>query len=158
MINGDLWKQLYRYWLSRRVYARPPRRSELDIPVEVPHLAANLMLIEVIDDRFRYRLTGSALYERYQTGLTGTWIQQRVEAETDWHATLAAVRDDQIPRLLSTPVPGQASVFHAAVALPLLDDEDKVHQILAGAFFAQEFGGNNHSGRLEIRELFRDAQ
>ncbi|HTJ64816.1 MAG TPA: hypothetical protein VL899_13505 [Alphaproteobacteria bacterium] len=157
MINAHPWKELYGYWLARRVDRRPPRRSALDIPLDLPHLAASLMLIEIVGDRFRYRVAGSALYERYQTGLTGTWVEQRGDAESDWHATLVLVRDDLIPRLLSTPVPGQTNIFHVAVALPLLDDEDKVHQILAGAFFAQEFGEKRHSGRLQMRELLGES-
>jgi len=157
MINAAPWKELYRYWLARRVDRRPPRRSALDIPLDLAHLAANLMLIEVVGDRFRYRVAGSALYEHYGVGLTGTWIEERGESESDWRATLALVRDDLIPRLLSTPVPGQAHAFHAAVALPLLDDEDRVHQILAGAFFAQEFSEKRHSGRLQIRELLGET-
>jgi hypothetical protein len=156
MTTEEPWKQLYRYWRSRLVAGRPPARADLDIPLEVPRLLANVMLIDLIDDRFRYRLVGSAVYERYRMELTGTWIEERSQPETDWRATLVMVRDDQIPRLISTPVPGSAEAFHIAVALPLAGPDGPTHQILAGLFFAQELGERRRVGRLEAREIVDD--
>ena len=49
MAEQEAWKQLYDYWLSKHVRGRPPTRQEIDPPVEVPRLIANMMLVENID-------------------------------------------------------------------------------------------------------------
>jgi hypothetical protein len=48
MATEEPWKELYGYWRSRQVDGRAPKRSELDIPVDVPRLLANVMLIDCI--------------------------------------------------------------------------------------------------------------
>jgi hypothetical protein len=63
------------------------------------------------------------------------------------------VRDDGVPRLVSSPVAGQSGKSHIAVALPMLNDEGRVFQILAGTFYAQEYGENLRVGRLKVREI-----
>jgi hypothetical protein len=158
MSEEEPWKALYRYWLSRCVDGRPPKRSELDIPVEIPDLLSHLMLVETVDDRLRYRLVGSAIWERYAMDLTGTWIEERNPAEAEWRATLVLVRNDRMPRLLSSPVPGTQSRTHVAVALPLLDEADAVQQILAGTFYALEFGESPRIGRVAVQEILREVR
>jgi hypothetical protein len=153
MTEEEPWKALYRYWVSKCVDGRPPRRIELDVPVELPGLLPNLMLVETVGDKLRYRLVGSAIWDRYGMDLTGSWIEERNPAEAEWRATLVLVRDDRAPRLLSSPVPGAQGRLHVAVALPLLDDTDTVHQILAGAFYAMEFGENLRIGRIAVQEI-----
>ncbi len=109
MTTEEPWKELYSYWRSRQVDGRAPKRSELDIPVEVPRLLPNIMLIDCIGDRLRYRLVGTATWDRYQAELTGTWIEERNAAEAEWRGTIALVRDDGVPRLVSSPSPGKAA-------------------------------------------------
>jgi hypothetical protein len=157
MTEEEPWKLLYGYWASRCVEGRPPRRSELDIPIELPDLLPNLMLIEVVGNRLRYRLVGSAVWDRYGMDLTGTWIEERNPAEAEWRVTLVLVRNDRVPRLLSSPVSGAESRSHVAIAVPLLDDADTVHQILAGTFYAQEFGEKPRIGRIAIQEILGGA-
>jgi hypothetical protein len=153
MTTEEPWKELYGYWRSRQVDGRAPKRSELDIPVEIPRLLANVMLIDCIGDRLQYRLVGSALWDRYQAELTGTWIEERSPPEAEWRETIALVRDDGAPRLVSSPIAGDGSKSHIAVALPLLDDGGRVFQILAGTFYAQEYGDNLRVGRLKVQEI-----
>jgi hypothetical protein len=158
MTAEEPWKQIYSYWRSRQVDGRAPKRSELDIPLEIPKLLANIMLIDCIAGRLRYRLAGSAIWERYQAELTGTWIEERNAAEAEWRGTIALVRDDGVPRLVSSPVAGQVGKSHIAVAMPLLDAQGRVFQILAGTFYAQEYGENLRVGRLMVQEILNDEQ
>jgi hypothetical protein len=157
MTTEEPWKRLYDYWRSRQVDGRAPKRSELDIPMEIPKLLADVMLIDCIGDRLRYRLVGSAMWERYQMELTDTWIEERNAAETEWRGTIALVRDDAIPRLVSSPVAGEGGKSHIAVAMPLLDAEGRVFQILAGTFYAQDYGENLRVGRLKVQEILDGA-
>jgi hypothetical protein len=157
MAVQEAWKQLYEYWLSKHVGGRPPARHELDPPVDVPRLIANIMLIDLEGGIFRYRLVGSAIWNRYGFDLTGTTIDGRNPAEAEWRDTLKTVCDDQVPRLITSPVEGSADRLHIAVAMPLFAERGPTRQILAGTFFAQEFGANPRLGRITVRELLGGA-
>jgi hypothetical protein len=152
MADQEPWQRLYHYWQSRHVAGRAPGRGDIDPPLDVPGLIPNVMLIDIIDTRFRYRLVGSAIWDRYLQELTGSWIESRNAAETGWRDTLALVRDDQVPRLISTPADGGRS--HIAIAMPLIDPAGRASQIFAGTFFAQEFGTQRRiGGPLTVQEV-----
>ncbi len=156
MAEQEPWQRLYRYWQGKHVDGRAPGRGDIDPPIEVPALIPNIMLVDVVDGRFRYRLVGSALWDRYLTELTGTWIESRNPPETGWRDTLALVRDDRVPRLISTPADGGRS--HIAIAMPLLDAAGRTSLIFAGTFFAQDFGhGLSMTGPLTVREVLPDG-
>jgi len=157
MAEQEAWKQLYRYWLSKHVAGRPPTRREIDPPIDVPHLIANVMLIDAEGDIFRYRLVGSAFWHRYGFELTGTTIEGRNTAEAEWLYTLRAVRDEQVARLVTAPLEDHADRMHIGVALPLSDADGTTSQILAATFFAQEYGDNLRVGRLFVREIVEDG-
>jgi hypothetical protein len=155
MADREAWKELYAYWLSKHVDGRPPTRRELDPPIEVPRLIANVMLIDVIDgNRFRYRLVGSAVWDRYGFELTGTWIEGRVPAEAEWRDTLQAVHNDRAARLITSPVTDHPERLHIAIALPLSDGQGGVGQILAATYFARDLADNPSIGRLTVREIW----
>src|SRR5471032_688932 len=84
MAVQEAWKQLYDYWLSKHVGGRPPGRHDLDPPVDVPRLIPNIMLIDIEGEVLRYRLVGSAIWNRYGFDLTGTTIGGRNQAEAEW--------------------------------------------------------------------------
>jgi hypothetical protein len=153
MAVQETWKQLYDYWLSKHVGGRPPGRHDLDPPVDVPRLIPNIMLIDVEGETLRYRLVGSAAWNRYGFDLTGTTIDGRNPAEAEWRDTLKTVCHDQVARLITSPVDGHADRLHVAVAMPLNADNGATCQILAGTFFAQEFGSNLRIGAITVREL-----
>ena len=156
MAEQEAWKQLYHYWLSKHVGGRPPARRDIDPPVDVPHLIANMMLIDITDGRFRYRLVGSAFWGRYGFELTGRPIEGGNPAEAEWLNTLKAVRDDRAARLVTSPVEGHQDQLHVGVALPLSGAGGAVDQILAATFFAQEHGANLRLGQLFVREILEE--
>src|SRR3546814_1256921 len=58
---------LWREWAG----ARPaPERGDID-PLAMPALLPNLLLLDTIDDDFRFRLVGEAVNTRYGHGLRG---------------------------------------------------------------------------------------
>src|SRR3569623_2853014 len=139
MAEQEAWKQLYDYWQSKHVDGRPPTRLEIDPLVEVPRLAAHILLIDVVDGcRYRYRLAGSAYWARYGFELTGRWIEGAVPAEAAFRDTLQAVCEDGLARLLTAPVNEHPDRLHIGIVLPLSDGAGGIGQILAGTFFAQE--------------------
>ena len=159
MAEQEAWKQLYDYWLSKHVDGRPPTRTELDPPVELPHLAAHILLIDVVDERrFRYRLAGSAYWARYGFELTGRWIDGAVPAEAEFRDTLQAVHDDGLARLLTAPVTDHPDRLHIGIVLPISDGTGGISQILAGTFFAQELADSPRIGRLTVQEILNEAE
>jgi hypothetical protein len=159
MAEQESWKQLYDYWLSKHVGGRPPRRAELDPPVEVPRLIANILLIDVVDGcRFRYRLAGSAYWARYGFELTGKWIEGKVPAEAAFRDTLLAVQEDGAARLLTAPVTDHPERLHVGIVLPLSGAEGGIGQVLAGTFFAYELADRPRIGRLTVQEVLDEAR
>jgi len=159
MAAQEAWKQLYEYWLSKHVDGRPPMRAELDPPLELPRLIAHILLIDVVErGRFRYRLAGSAYWDRYGFELTGRWIEGKVPAEADFRDTLQAVLDDGLARLLTSPVTDHPERLHVGVVLPLSGAEGGIGHILAGSFFALELADHPRVGRLTVREVLDEAR
>lgn len=159
MAEQEAWKQLYDYWLSKHVRGRAPTRAEIDPLVEVPRLAAHILLIDVVDGcRYRYRLAGSAYWARYGFELTGRWIEGAVPAEAAFRDTLQAVHDDGLARLLTAPVTQHPDKLHIGIVLPLSDGAGGCSQILAGTFFAQEVADSPRIGRLTVQEILDEAK
>jgi hypothetical protein len=158
MAEQEAWKQLYDYWLSKHVRGRPPTRQEIDPLVDVPRLAAHMLLIDVVDGcRFRYRLAGSAYWARYGFELTGRWIDGAVPAEAAFRDTLQAVHDDGLARLLTAPVTEHPDKLHIGIVLPLSDGAGGISQILAATFFAPELADSPRIGRLTVQEILDEA-
>jgi hypothetical protein len=159
MAEQEAWKELYDYWLSKHVRGRPPSRQELDPPIEVPRLAASLMLIDVVEGcRFRYRLVGSAYWDRYGFELTGRWIEGKVPPEAAFRDTLQAAHDDGLARLLTAPVTDHPDRLHVGIVLPLSGPEGGISQFLAATFFAQELTDRPRIGRLTVQEILDEAK
>jgi len=159
MAEQEAWKELYDYWLSKHVGGRPPTRLEIDPPIELPRLAAHILLIDVVDGcRFRYRLAGSAYWARYGFELTGRWIEGAVPAEAEFRDTLKATCDDGLARLLTAPVTEYPDKLHIGIVLPLSDGEGGISQILAGTYFAQELADSPRIGRLTVQEILDEAK
>ena len=159
MAAQEGWKELYDYWLSKHVSGRPPTRQEIDPLVDVPRLAAHLLIIDVVDGRrFRYRLAGSAYWARYGFELTGHWIEGKVPAEAAFRDTLQATHDDGLARLLTAPVTDHPDRLHVGIVLPLSDPQGGISQILAATFFVQELADSPRVGRLTVQEILDEAK
>jgi hypothetical protein len=136
--SKDSWEELYRYWRSKHVDGRPPARKDLDPLTEIPSLAANLMIIDIEDDGYRYRLVGSEITSRFGSELTGKTIGSSGMSEAvrrEWRELLDLVRAEQRPRMMVGRLPPTIQANHLMLILPLLDDRNRTERILVGGFF-----------------------
>ena len=64
---------LYRYWLAKRASRTMPARRDLD-PGDIPALLPYLMIVDKVDDQFRYRLVGTATAREIGHDPTGSIV------------------------------------------------------------------------------------
>ena len=136
------WEDLYSYWQSKHVDGRPPARRDLDPPTEIPQLAPNLMLIDIAQDGYQYRLVGSMIRERLGAELTGKAVGSSGQSQSirdEWKRALDLVSGDGRPRVLVAPSPAGAALSNLMLVLPLIDETGKVEQLLGGAFFNDQY-------------------
>jgi hypothetical protein len=67
---------LHRYWTVKCAGRKMPRRSDLD-PTEIPSLLPHLFITEVhFPLRFRFRLVGTAICERWAENYNGKYLDE----------------------------------------------------------------------------------
>lgn len=69
---------LYAYWASKCAGRAMPRRADID-PCEIPALLPHVFIVEIHRSprlRFRLRLVGSAICQRWGEALTGRWLDE----------------------------------------------------------------------------------
>lgn len=76
-IESAAIRELFRYWQSKCVDGRIPRRADID-PVEIPRLMPNLLIVDVERDPFRvrYRLVGTRIVEMTGFEFTGKYLDE----------------------------------------------------------------------------------
>ena len=126
------------YWDALRGTRRMPQRADIR-PADIKLLLPQVLLADVLDDDFRYRVVGSRLQPYFPLEATGKLFREALApfGEATVVATLGAYRlvaDERAP--LRVKGPGhhfaQASKFFEAILMPL-GDEDRVTMIF-GAF------------------------
>jgi hypothetical protein len=151
--KAEQWEQLFAYWLSKCIDGRPPGRADLDPMIEIPHLAAHLMILDVLPDGYQYRLAGSDIGGRLGLELTGTQVLRATETESRWHDLLDMVNREQKPIVVTTEMPAPLTGKRMGVVLPLVDRSGNTEQILAGIFFGKDFRPGMRIGTLAVQEL-----
>ncbi|HEX4505694.1 MAG TPA: PAS domain-containing protein [Alphaproteobacteria bacterium] len=151
------WEDLYGYWRGKHADGRAPARRDIDPPTEIPQAAASLMLIDIAPDGYQYRLVGSMIRERLGAELTGKAVGSSGQSQSirdEWVRLLDLVSGDGRPRMLVAPSTAGAALSNLILVLPLIDDAGKVEQLLAGAFFNdQYFTPGAQYDRVTIREI-----
>jgi hypothetical protein len=133
------WKELYRYWRSKHIGDRPPARQNIDPPLEIPSLVANLKLMESTDGGdYRYRLAERAIEACAGAALTG----QRIGVSpipaglaAQWRAGLDAVWLQCAPKLFVSRFADGVAVRHITLMLLLATKTRETEQIMIGCFF-----------------------
>ncbi len=138
----DPWKELLDYWRAKHVDGRPPGRQDIDPAVEIPRLAANLLLADIVPGGYRYRLVGSAIVERHREDMTGKMAgtSKFLERVSDQLiANYDAVKAEQKPRIM---VSGATTTDHGGAVtmiLPLVAPSGETEMILVGVFYDRRF-------------------
>jgi hypothetical protein len=133
-------RELYAYWHARCRGHTPPPRDALD-PVDIPHLLANLMLIDVQHAPFdlRYRLVGTALVEHIGRDTTGMRVEDGYLGD-DWPRILsdyeAAVFEAR-PVFTRNDIVGHDDrrYIYERLLLPLSSDGESVDMLIGAAVF-----------------------
>lgn len=136
--NAEPWEILYRYWLSKHVAGRPPTRSDIDPVVDIPGLVANLMILELDGDGYRYRLAGSEIVLQAGMDMTGRRVGYSTKhgnVMDDWLATLDFVKASRIPRMMYSHFAEEVAARNIVLLLPLHAREGEEMMILVGSFY-----------------------
>jgi hypothetical protein len=136
----ERWRALYRYWLSKHVDGRPPSRQDIDPLPDLPRLAANLMLLDVEGENYRYRVAGTEVEARAKMTLTGQLIgrpETLPQVVIDWRRALDKARDEQKPGLYQSQLPENVVAKYVTLVLPLIDKSGRTEKILVGSFYDQ---------------------
>jgi hypothetical protein len=86
-------RRIFDYWRSKSVGGQIPRRASID-PTELPDVLSCLLIVEVVGDRFRYRLVGTEVAANAGVDFTGQFLDAQNFANRDFY--LACYRDVQM--------------------------------------------------------------
>jgi hypothetical protein len=139
--------ELYRYW---QMLGRDGFRMHPDPVRDLPQLAANLMMIDVLRDGFRYHYFGAeiAAHLADQTGQPvgkSTLVEQ---VKLGWLQLMRSVATRRTPRLIQ--IDGEPGTGAHVLVLPLNHAGAPTKCILAGVFFHGQT-----RGRIIIRRWRR---
>ncbi len=85
-------RRTFDYWRSKAPSGQIPRRDSID-PTDLIDVLSCLLIVEVIDDRFRYRLVGTEVAANAGGDFTGCFLDAQNFANRDFY--LACYRDVQ---------------------------------------------------------------
>jgi hypothetical protein len=139
--NDPVLSAALAYWQRKRGAGVMPARQDID-PAEMPKLLPHVQLIELVADRFRYRLIGTALVEAFGREYTGLFVDELVDGARAQLVREACemVRDRRQPVFLRNRYVTAKTVDLTAnrLYLPLSEDGSIVNMIFSALTF--EFG------------------
>ncbi len=68
-------EQAYHYWCGKAAGRLMPGRADID-PTEIPKLLPDVMLVEPVEDRYRYRLIGTENARAHGINATGRFLDE----------------------------------------------------------------------------------
>jgi hypothetical protein len=83
-------RRLFDYWRGKATGGQIPRRAAID-PIELADVLSCLIIVEVVGDRFRYRLVGTEVAANAGGDFTGAFLDAQEFANRDFY--LACYRD-----------------------------------------------------------------
>ncbi len=126
------------YWRAKRGSRSMPARRDID-PVEVPTLLPNLLLIDIIDDRYRFRLVGSELVYAYGRDYTRHYADEFFEDSRAKNIieVYGMVRDARQPVFMRSryQTTRDRDLIANRLYLPLSADDHNVNMILGALTF-----------------------
>jgi len=131
------------YWQAKRGCRSMPSRSDID-PIEVPSLLPHLQLIDIVDDRFRFRLIGSELVYAFGRDYTGFYVDELFDGPREINVTevYRAVRERRQPAFMRSQYFTTKDIDLVAnrLYLPLSTNDRDVNMILGAMTF--EYGSD----------------
>lgn len=136
-------RRLLDYWRDRRGARRMPARADLD-PVQFAWMLGDVSLVDVVREtpdskpRFRFRLIGTRVVERFGYDMTGRWLDELPEPAYRQHVRNAY--DEMVQRRLPLierldMLLDQRMHDYEILRLPLGRDDSRVDMILLAVDF-----------------------
>lgn len=154
--------ELYQYWLTKCDGRRAAARSDID-PIDIPQLLPHLTLTEVIGggERFRYRLAGTQVEERFGCSLTNCYLDDLM------HGSYLEYVLDLYRKLLDDfgPVYSESTFGRdpsqklraKRLMLPLSDNQESVNMVLSAMLYLPS-DPNDRSTVLRAQYQFSPPQ
>ena len=139
-------RQLFEYWLSMAKPGRLPARSDFD-PIDIPKLLEWLSLVEVDwsrdAPRFRFRVVGSSVAERFGRDATGLWFEDAYDDREIYDVQMEVFTDVAItgqPSLTHPrpPIPDREFIICHRLIVPLAGTTGRVEQMISLLNFDDE--------------------
>ena len=137
-LESPLLEAAFTYWQSKKAGDLLPGRDAID-PLELPSVLPWLNLVDVIKDgnkyRFRHRLIGTGIVERFGRDSTGAWFDDIYDpeiAEQHLNHLIEVVQEKRIDiARLPMPIPEKSFIHYRRLVLPLATDGATVDMIMA---------------------------
>jgi hypothetical protein len=133
---------LYRYWLVKRGGRPMPARSDIN-PADIPALLTYLIIVDKVDDQFRYRLLGSALARQLERDVTGSVVGSQFVNAPESIAAKRATYERAFTTVHPVFATGEFKTMSGAihnVTLPLSDDGADVNMAVSILIARFNFG------------------
>jgi hypothetical protein len=136
------WRELLQYWQAQHLDGRPPSRDDLDPPLQIPRLAHNLLLVDVLPQGLEYRLVGTNFVKGAGLDMTGMMVGasgKHAHVIGQWTRTLREASATGEARLLIARFAPHITASTTMLLLPLTASGDGVPKILGGLFVEGQF-------------------
>jgi hypothetical protein len=150
------WQELYEYWRSKHQAGRPPSRDELDPPLEVPHQAHNLLLVDILPTGLEYRLVGTNFVKGAGLDMTGMMVGasgRHAHVIGTWTRAMKTAHETRKPQFLVARFAPHITASTVMLLLPLTASADGVPKILGGLFVDGQFPPGTEIEALDLREF-----
>jgi len=147
------WQELFRYWKSKHIDGHPPSRDDIDPPLDLPRLAHNLMLVDILPTGLEYRLVGTNFAKGMGTDVTGMMVGssgKHGHVITNWTRAMHRANETGEPQLLIARFAPHIVAKTVMLLLPLSVSADGVPKILGGLFVEGQFPPGTEIEALEI--------
>ncbi len=152
----ESWRELYQYWRGKHVDGRLPSRDSLDPPLEIPHLAHNLLLIDILPHGMEYRLVGTNFAKGAGVDMTGMMVGgsgRHPHVISQWTRTLREAAATGEARLLAGRFAPHVTAKVIMLLLPLDAAGDGVPKILGGLFVEGQFAPDTEIEALDQQPI-----
>lgn len=131
-LRNEVCRALYVHWKNERGSGRFDTLTLVNSPEVIPYV----VILDIVDaaPTFRFRMCGQAIVEAFGQDLTGKLLDKTGQVAPLTLKLCGSVAETNTPFYsddsYATVLDGKTMRFNECVALPLLDSEDKLAEIL----------------------------